>query len=334
MTAIVLKKGVEDNLEGDVDVHLAPVFGKDMRRQLPRQMFERRPLLFLAKLFFAMGLIAVAWVVIWLQYSWQTTLFAIVVNGLMYAHLIELQHECLHGHAFKSPALNRFYGVICGIFMIIPHSHYRYDHLRHHAYLGTPRNHEHFDYRFQNLDSIFGFVCAFFDLSRFKRVIKMTVLTLLWRPLPGIEKKKYDRDIKQEYLLYFFLFIASVAYTVQTGSWLMLLAWWLPSLLIAEGVHFLIEMPEHFGLNTQTNPNVLTNTRTIRTSKLVGWFVNGNDVHTAHHYHQGMPMCHVRSLHSMIASDISTVESSYRSFFWRVIKGDVRQLVDESCMKR
>lgn len=154
------------------------------------------------------------------------------------------------------------------------------------------------------------------------------------KPLPGIEKKKYDREIKQEYLLYFGLLIASIIYTVQTGSWLIPLAWWLPALIISEGVHFLIEMPEHFGLNTQTNPNILTNTRTIRTSKIVKWFVNGNDVHTAHHYHHGVPMCHVRYLHEMIANDITTVESSYRSFFGKVIRGDVRQLLDESCMKR
>lgn len=334
MTASALKKIVEDNLEGDVDVHLAPVPGNDDRRQLPRQMFERRPFLFLTKFCFALSLVAGGWVLVWLQHSWLTTLFAILINGLMYAHLIELQHECLHGHAFNSSALNRFCGVICGVFMIIPHSHYRYDHLRHHAYLGTARNNEHFDYRFQNLDSILGFARAFFDLGRFKRVFNMTKLALLGKPLPGIEKEKYDREIKQEYLLYFGLLIASIIYTAQTGSWLMALAWWIPALLISEGVHFLIEMPEHFGLNTQTNPNILTNTRTIRTSRLVKWFVNGNDVHTAHHYHHGVPMCHVRRLHEMIAHDITTVETSYSSFFKKVIKGDVRQSLDESCMKR
>ena len=35
-----------------------------------------------------------------------------------------------------------------------------------------------------------------------------------------------------------------------------------------EPVHFLIELPEHFGLNTQTDRNLLTNTRTVNASGL------------------------------------------------------------------
>jgi fatty acid desaturase len=259
----------EDNLEGDVNVQLAPINGKDERRQLPREIFERKPAFFVAKFTLAFALIGAGWALIALNPSWPVVILVMLMNGLMYAHLIELQHECLHGHAFHSTAINRLFGVICGIFMMSPHSHYRYDHLRHHAYLGTPRNKEHFEYRFQNLDSLLGFARSFFDLSRLKRVAHYTLLSMIWRPLPGIDKENYNRDIRQEYLLYFVLLVASIVLTIYTDSAVFILAWWLPSLLVAEGVHFMIEMPEHFGLNTQTDPNVVANTRTIRTSPLV-----------------------------------------------------------------
>ncbi len=322
------------NLEGDVDVPLAHISGKDMRRQMPREMFQRKPALFLLKFFFAIGIIATGTAAMFFYPTWPVIAVAVIVNGMMFAHLIELQHECMHGHAFRSPGANRFFGVASGIFIMSSHSHYRYDHLRHHAYLGTERNTEHFNYRFQNLDSVFGFARAFFDLSRYKRVFSIIWMGVTGKPIPGIEKDKYDRDIKHEYYIYLSLVVLSIAYTVYSGSWLVALAWWIPALIVAEGVHFLIEMPEHFGLNTQTQPNVLSNTRTIRTWPIVAWFVNGNDLHTAHHYHHGVPMCNIKALHNLIADQIVVVEPSYFSLYKNIIAGKVVHPRDITCMDR
>ncbi|WP_394827124.1 fatty acid desaturase family protein [Pendulispora albinea] len=324
----------QGNLEGDVDVPLAFIAGKDKRRALPREMFQRMPVVFLTKFFFALGIIATATAAIAWKPTGPVIAVAILVNGLIFAHLVELQHECMHNHAFRSPKLNRLFGVLCGVFMMSSHSHYRYDHLRHHAYLGTKINMEHFRYRFQNLNSIFGFTRAFFDPSRFGRVAGILWRALLRRPIPGIEKEKYDRDIKNEYIFYFVLLLASIAYTAYSGSWLPLLAWWAPALLVAEGVHFLIEMPEHFGLNTQTQQDVLSNTRTIRTSAIVTWFVNGNNLHTAHHYHHGVPMCNIKKLHAMMEKDIKVFEPSYRSLYRAILAGKIKHAPDETCMER
>lgn len=332
-----LVNSIEDDFErnfgGAQDVQLALVPGKDERRSLPRDWFVRRPAVFLLKFSFAVSLIMLGFVAIATWQSWPIILAAILVNGLMFAHLIELQHECLHGHAFDWPGANRFFGILCGLFMFSPHSHYRYDHLRHHVYLGTPKNLEHFSYRFQDLDSPVGFARAFFDLERYKRVLRLTWLSILWEPLPGVDKESYNRHIKQEYLLYLVIFVACLVYTLQTGSMLFVLAWWIPTLVVSEGVHFMIEMPEHFGLNTQTEPNVFTNTRTINASPIAAWFVNGNHVHTAHHFHQGVPMRNIDRVHGLINDRIEVRESSYPSFYWRVITGAIRQDPSLSCMR-
>ncbi|WP_200822943.1 fatty acid desaturase family protein [Caballeronia catudaia] len=283
-----------------------------------------------------MGLIAGATTLIVLDINPATTILAIVVNGLLFAHLIELQHECMHGHAFRSPSLNRAFGIACGVFMISSNAHYRYDHLRHHAYLGTPRNLEHFNYRFSNLDSIAGFTRAFFDLSRYKRVARVLLCAFIGKPVPGVDKAKAGREIKQEYVFYFVLLVAAVAGSFYSTRLAMLfvLAWWVPALLISEGVHFMIEMPEHFGLNTMTQPDVLSNTRTIRTSRLVHWYVNGNDLHTAHHFHHGVPMCNVKALHELIEGRIAVVEPSYWSLYRDILSGRIRQDLNQACMDR
>lgn len=324
------------NLEGHEDVQLAYIRGEDIRRRLPKEYFVRKPMNFIAKLGLALGIIVAGAVGIYLTNSVPLIALCVLVNGLIFAHLIELQHECMHGHVFKSMPLNRFLGTVCGIFMASSTSHYRYDHLRHHAWLGTPRNMEHFNYRFANLDSVFGFTKAFFDLSRYKRTFKILWAAFQGKSVPGVEKRDASRQIQQEYFLYLALVVAAIGvslYSSDIGR-VIVLAWLIPSLVIAEGVHFMIEMPEHFGLNTMTDANVLSNTRTIKTSKLVHWFVNGNDLHTAHHYHQGVPMCNVEKLHELIKGRIDVVEESYFSLYKKIISGEIKQDMNVACMDR
>jgi fatty acid desaturase len=154
--------------------------------------------------------------------------------------------------------------------------------------------------------------------------------------VPGVDRPAAGREIKQEYVLFLAIVVASIAAAIYwpTLFWSIALAWWIPALLIAEGVHFMIEMPEHFGLNTMTEPNVLVNTRTIRTSRLVHWFVNGNDLHTAHHYHHGIPMCNVKKLHELIKDRIDVVEPSYFSLYKDILAGRINQDISVACMKR
>lgn len=311
---------------------LAAVSESDVRDEIPRRLFVRSPLKFVIKFCFAIAVVAVASLSVVYHPAWYMFGVVALVNGLMFSHLIELQHECLHGHSFNSPALNRLFGVMCGVFMMVSPSHYRYDHLRHHAYLGTDENLEHFNYRFQNLDTKLGFARALFDLSRYKQVFSIFWFTLTNQSITGVHKPQYEIKIKQENCLFFALLAGSVIYSVAVGSWFFALVWWIPAVVVSEAVHFLIEMPEHFGLNTQDNPNVLTNTRSIKTNRLVHWFVNGNDMHTAHHYHHAVPMCNIRELHKLIENKIDVYEKSYIDFYKAVLRGEIKQSETETCM--
>lgn len=96
------------------------------------------------------------------------------------------------------------------------------------------------------------------------------------------------------------MFILSVATSIYFQILLFALPWWLSALVIAEGTHFMIEIPEHEGLNTQTEPDVIGNTCTVRTNTIVAWYVNGNHTHTAHHFHQGVSICNVKKINELI----------------------------------
>jgi fatty acid desaturase len=338
MTNQPVRPVIEDErlLDGGAEVILAPLQGKDRRRGLPKDLFERRPLRFTVKFVFAVTLIVSGYLTIALSLAgWAGIALAIVVLGLAYAHLVELQHETLHEHAYRSRRLNRIFGFLCGLLMLSSFSHYKFEHLRHHAFLGTPQNTEFFNYRFHNLDSLRGFAAAAFHLGRYPDVLRNIVRSLLGRPIPGVNRDRDARRIRTEYRLFAIGLIGVATVSVVTGSYLMVLAWLLPALLVAEAAHFMIELPEHFGLNSQTDPNVLTNTRSIDASRLAQWYTNYNNLHTAHHYHQGVPMARVARLHTMARDGFQVVESSYPSFYLKVIRGELRyQDWTETCMTR
>lgn len=93
-----------------------PCPGRSPRRSLPKTYFVKSPGRFTAKFVAGVVSIVVAWAVIVLEPVWPVVV-AGVVSGLMYAYLVELQHECLHEHAYRRRSLNRLCGVIAGVFM-------------------------------------------------------------------------------------------------------------------------------------------------------------------------------------------------------------------------
>jgi fatty acid desaturase len=323
----------EHDLDGSTGVLLAPARGPEIRRNLNPALFVKHPGRFIVKYAFALVLIAASWVFVALYPGVLSIITSILVNGLMYAHLVELQHECLHEHAFLSRGLNRLFGFVAGLPMLSSYSHYKYEHLRHHAFLGTPQNQEFFNYQFHNLDSPIGFLRGAYHLGRYGSVSRDIGRSLIGRTNPRVTKPKSARRIRTEYLLFTAVIASAVAWTVLTGSPYLLWVWVAPLLLVSEPAHFLIEMPEHYGLNTQTDANVLSNTRSVAASMIGHWFTNGNDLHTAHHFHQGVPMVNVPRLHCIIENSIETFDPSYPSFYRRVINGQIRfQGDDKTCM--
>jgi fatty acid desaturase len=313
---------------------LPPVAGVDDRSRLPRDLFERQPGHFLAR--FGLALILTAGCIVFVVYTKSMILTGIglFVLGMFYGHLVEFQHECLHGHAFRSKQLNKWLGRISGMFFLSSYTHYKVEHLRHHATLGTAANTEFFDYRFSNLNSLRGFFFGAYSMARYPRIFKYMWQALRGKPFTCANQISDQKDIRNEYLQYGALIAAAVGLSIFFHTWIVAELWVLPLLLSGEATHFLIELPEHYGLNTQKLPDVLSNTRTIGGSALSRWFTNWNNYHTAHHYHPGVPMVKVSKLNSLIQPKVQVYARSYTGFYRSVIQGKIHHDASISCMKR
>lgn len=255
---------------------------------------------------------------------WYAIALDIVFLGLIYAHFTELQHELLHGHAFKSQRLNRGLGFVCGVFMLNSFSHYKYHHLRHHRHLGTELNSEFFNYPEKGLNSPLKLLGAAMSPSRFGRVITLMFNSLRGIRLRDIDDSKAETNARQEYRLYFILVSVAVAYTLLAGSMLLVYAWFIPMVFIAEPAHYLIELPEHFGLDAYNEPNFNRNTRSIEASWIARWYTNGNNLHTAHHSLASVPMGHCQALHDSARSAMEVIEPNYWTFYRKVMTGAIQ----------
>ena len=93
------------------------------------------------------------------------------VLGCMFAHAVELQHQCLHYSAFKSRRANRIIGVILGLPTLTSFHAYRRSHLEHHRKLGSAEDIPFFNYRFVTSPSLGALLCDLFGVVHLRASI-------------------------------------------------------------------------------------------------------------------------------------------------------------------
>ena len=320
------------------EIELCPIAGKQeqlARTNLPRELFRKKPWVFTVKLLVAAAIICACITVFLLtrQLAWRV--IAVGILGVMYAHLVELQHELLHGHAYNSRRLNEIFGILVGLPMLSSYHAYQASHLRHHRDLGSPNNREFFSYRHRHINGLLPFLRSAFSLHRYG-----DIASDMWAVCRGgfsqhAATARQQAAIRRDYILMSGLLVGAVVVSLSLRTDILVYLWFLPAVCVAEAVHFLIETPEHYGLNTQSNPDPLSNTRTIyNASLLLRWLTNVNDLHTAHHYHHGVPICNMKALNALILERVapSCLERNYVEFYARVLAGAHVFRERESCM--
>jgi fatty acid desaturase len=280
--------------------------------KIPHELYEIHPWTFVVKLLILGGIVSLCVGTV-LVAQGLVALPAQIVLGIMYAHAVELQHQCLHGTAFRGKRLNRVVGIFLGLPMLVSWAHYRARHLWHHWWVGTPQDTEFFSYA-RGFNSWTSLLRQAFSLHRYRGVFRHMRDALCGRACPDARKPEEARHIRQEYLLMAALLVAAGLCTVGFRSTLLLELWLVPLLVSAEATHYLIELPEHFHCDPHTQ-DVLLNTRTIVGSPFSRWLTNGNNFHVEHHYHAGVPIDQLAALHPLLAPHMHYLVPSYWAFY-------------------
>lgn len=282
--------------------------------EVPREWRRVRPWLFVAKLGALVALLCAGAMLI-AGGALPLGILGGLLVGAMFAHAIELQHQCLHGTALQGPRLNRLVGVALGLPMFVSFTKYRVQHLRHHRYAGTQNDSEFFAYgsRLEDL-SFWRIVLRSFSLARYQTAARDIGHFVLGFGERGDGFSEKDRAaIRQEYLLALLLLAVAIGASVALGSAFVIKFWLLPAILVAEPSHFWIELPEHFGCAKLT-VFPLGHTRTIRGSLFSFWFTNGNNFHAEHHLVQHVPIDRLPGVHALARNNLVHYDRDYVSF--------------------
>jgi fatty acid desaturase len=250
-----------------------------------------------------------------LSASWVLWIIGTFVLGAMFAHAVELQHQCLHYTAFRSRRITRIVGICLGLPTLTSFHAYRRSHLEHHRNLGTPRDRPFFTYKFVDGPTFPNFL---FDLMGIDH-LKHSIIAILGNGDARVMSLPVSAEFgnaaeRLDYGLMGFLFVCGVLASMLLGPYMILQLWLIPLLLVAQPLHFLIELPEHFGCAT-SSPDVFKNTRTIVGTSFSRWFTNYNNLHVEHHLEPSIPM---ENLSTVLATNQGKHEhfvESYPRFF-------------------
>jgi fatty acid desaturase len=295
----------------------------DRKQVYPSSAGQPAALRFTVKLLVASVVLA-AGVVLTLLPNVFAVIAGVLLIGMIFAHALELQHEALHGLAFRRRHANEIVGICLGLPMLVSFADYQASHLRHHRDLGTDRNREFFDYGDQYGDAERGDVTRLASLSvrflmfnHYKQFVGKLGRSLTGRPIPG-ESPARSRRIRRDHLLILGALVLMTALSVAVHKPVVVLVWLLPLALVACPAHALIELPEHYGCQTDTS-EVFLNTRTVLTNRLAVWFVNANNYHVEHHLKPRLPFKELPALHGKVASESVYLAEGY--------PGILRQLI-------
>lgn len=252
-------------------------------------------------------------------------IIGIFVIGAMFAHGIELQHQCLHGTAFKSKTANEIVGIVLGIPALISFYSYRRAHLEHHRKLGTPSDIAFFSYRSSRSLTWRSVLIDAFGFDHFAKAVTL---------IAGSFSLNRSSRTKQNTAIWNYQLIGAIILIAITWSFffhtdILVRIWFIPLVLATQPIHFLIELPEHLFCETNSY-DTYRNTRTIFGSAFSRWFTNYNNFHVEHHLYPGIPMSHLADLGKSGPIPYSHVHKTYPAFFGEVFtklianKGDDR----------
>jgi len=297
-----------------------------------RMLRKVRPWLFIVKLIVLLVLLLLFTVSILNTTGFVHFILQICV-GILFAHSVELAHQCIHKTGIGISVYDQFIGRFLGFLACVSFWHYLYWHLYHHKYNGTVYDKESFDYAYDLFNSdhrtmrIFGLILHFFQLLHYYYFLKRSskaIFGLLAEELKANNpamSSSITYLIQRDYqVMAFFLFLVIlVSYILKVSFFIDI---WLIPLLIGYGpAHSLIELPEHFGCEHPSN-NVFTNTRSIKASRFLQWLTNFNCNHIGHHYDPLVPLEMTPRLEYILQKEynFSFVEESYLQFYLRFIR--------------
>lgn len=236
---------------------------------------------------------------------WQILLLP---YGITIVFLFTLSHECTHATPFKAKWLNDVVGHAVSLPLVLPFTWFRYYHLAHHKHTNDPD---------RDPELAGGgrpktwpqYIWALTGIGYWRGG-----LSVLWRHARGAvtadylpPRKHRAMILEARILIALYALIALSLFVSPLALWL-----WIVPVLIGQPVLRLYLLAEHG--HCPAVANMLENTRTTLTNRLVRFLAWNMPYHAEHHAMPMVPFHKLPDLHEDIAAHLKSVSPSYRAF--------------------
>lgn len=271
-----------------------------------RRMLERSDAKGLMHLTVHWGLIAVVgWLITSGVPGWQALM---VLQGLLVIFCFTLLHETVHKTPFATEWLNETVMHICGFLVILPPEHFRYFHLAHHRYTNDPERDP--ELAGAKATSLLGYLWRITGLPIWREHIGQVLRNAAGQAHDEFLPKGRKPRIRMEAQVMLALYLGVAVLLIAGQTWLF---WcWLGPALLGQPFLRLYLMAEHG--RCPPVANMLENTRTTFTNRLVRRLAWNMPYHAEHHAWPMVPFYKLPNLHEIAKPHLKKTSNSYTEF--------------------
>ncbi len=244
---------------------------------------------------------------------------------LLLAYLIAFifcaEHECAHQTAFKTRILNQMLGHFAAWLLLLPYEYYRAFHWDHHRFTQDPERDPELAVPLPG--TAMGVLWLWSALGiwwqRLRRILRHALLGAVHEPWIPENKRAL---VIAEARLYLSGYVMALAGSLMLGSSVLLWIWILPMIV---GQWFLRPylLSEHTGCSH--SPDLLENTRTTYSNRLVHLFAWNMPYHAEHHAYPSVPFHALPALNRLVDPHLKQTASGYVAAWTGVCRYLVRR---------
>ncbi len=243
----------------------------------------------------------------------------LVPQGILIIFLFTLLHETVHRTAFKTLRVNKAVAWVCGFLIILPPGWFRCFHFEHHRHTQDPERDP--ELARPKPDSLWRYAVHLSGLPVWCSHLRTLVRNALGRCDDVFVPKERLGKLRREARTMLVLYVSLLAASVAAGSAVLLYVWLLP-LLIGQPFLRLYLLAEH-GRCPEV-ANMLANSRTLCTNRVVRTLAWNMPYHAEHHSYPAVPYHRLPDFHALTRGHLQVTEPGYLSFHGKYVVSCIR----------
>ena len=230
-------------------------------------------------------------------------------QGILIVFLFTTLHETIHETAFKSQWLNRWVAFVTGFLVLLPPAWFRFFHFAHHRHTHDPDNDP--ELMSPKPETVWQYLKYLSGIPYWTGMTKVVVANALGRNADAFVPDKGREKVLAEARAFLAIYVLLAAISLVAQSTLLLWVWVVPALV---GQPFLRAylLAEH--TRCPHVANMLENTRTTFTTRLVRFVAWNMPYHAEHHSYPAVPFHQLPRFHRIVAEHLRSTERGYVRF--------------------